>query len=76
MGDSPACLPLFDLAKAGAFTWDRWTHVAVTIDTSRDESSASVKLFLDGCRKAQGICRFNKVSLRGGGVHGQKIGQE
>ena len=31
------------------------------MDTSRDESSAEVKLFLDGNRVGQGTCRFNKV---------------
>ncbi|CAM9458952.1 unnamed protein product, partial [Pylaiella littoralis] len=47
--------------KAGAFSWDKWTHVAVTMDTSRDESSAEVRLFLDGLGVGSGTCRFNKV---------------
>ncbi|CAM9250646.1 unnamed protein product [Scytosiphon promiscuus] len=47
--------------EAGAFAWDKWTHVAVTMDTSRDESSAEVRLFLDGVRVGLGTCRFNKV---------------
>ncbi|CAM9133566.1 unnamed protein product, partial [Hapterophycus canaliculatus] len=47
--------------EADAFPWDKWTHVAVTMDTSRDESSAEVRLFLDGLRVGLGTCRFNKV---------------
>lgn len=32
------------------------------MDTSRDESSAEVRLFLDGLRVGLGTCRFNKVT--------------
>lgn len=49
--------------QAGAFSWDRWTHVAMTMDTSRDESLAEVRLFLNGQRVGDGTCRFNKVIL-------------
>lgn len=38
--------------------------MAVTMDTSRDESSAEVGLFLDGQRVGSGTCRFNKVRKR------------
>lgn len=57
-----AHLPTTFCRQAGAFSWDKWTHVAVSMDTSRDESSAEVRLFLDGHRVGSGVCRFNKVS--------------
>ena len=36
----------------------------MTMDTSRDESSAEVRLFLDGHAVGSGVCRFNKVSRK------------
>ncbi|CAM9290601.1 unnamed protein product, partial [Discosporangium mesarthrocarpum] len=51
--------------EAGVFPSGRWTHVAVTLDTSKDESSAEVKLFVDTRQRGQGTCRFNKVNQLG-----------
>lgn len=63
---SPSCwrhdLRSYRHRQPGDFSWDKWTHVAVSMDTSRDESSAEVRLFLDGHRVGFGTCRFNKVS--------------
>ncbi|CAM9598948.1 unnamed protein product, partial [Ectocarpus sp. 13 AM-2016] len=65
-GKGGGCAKIVALKEAvytepGAFSWDKWTHVAVSMDTSRDESSAEVRLFLDGLRVGFGTCRFNKV---------------
>ncbi len=48
-------------SEAGAVPIGRWTHIALTLDSSRYEMAADITLYIDCVPVGKGRCRFNKV---------------
>jgi hypothetical protein len=59
--------PQSDVTRGGVasppdlFRPDKWVHVALTVDASKEETSATVCLYIDCERVADGMVRFTKV---------------